>query len=688
MKKIRLLLILVILFAFVPTTFAQLNTANKLFNLYRFDEAIPYYLKATEKETDPKLQAQAIVRLADCYRLTHNADMAGIWYSNAVSLGNIDPVNYLYFGQALQNKGNYLKAKAVFLKYSELVPADPRGKAYAEACDMPDKWENISHSFEIQNIASLNSEWSDFGPAYYKDGLVFTSDRRENFLDNTASGSASNNYFKMYFAKQVNPKNPFSEMEVIKSFSKSFNQPYHNGPASFSPDFGIIYLTRSYNDRTMAKNKIKNHLLKIFYAKIKGKNWSKEKPFYLNSKEFSVAHPSIGPDGKTIFFSSDMKGGYGASDIWYCRWENTKWSAPVNLGSNVNTFGNEVFPFILNDSTLYFASNGLPGYGGLDVFVTQKKDGNWQTPRNIQKPVNSSYDDFSFILDASGTHGFFSSNRQEGLGSDDIYACKRLTVLPEVKPAVIPKSKSFFISGYVKDENSLKPVEDATVYLLNTKTGKVKILRTNADGFYRSAIDQSAGYLAKATKLNYLPDCYSYIPDSTNSYMWMKAPRDLLLEKLEVNKVFKLENFYFDFDKWNIRPDAAPALDKLVSLMMQNPISVELGSHTDCHGTFLENDILSQKRAESAVRYMIQKGVNKDRITARGYGERKLTNKCTDGVDCSPAEHQANRRTEYKITAVSPTLLPNNPKPANFREGSEIDQSLLSPDFFDDCPFE
>ena len=229
------------------------------------------------------------------------------------------------------------------------------------------------------------------------------------------------------------------------------------------------------------------------------------------------------------------------------------------------------------------------------------------------------------------------------------------------------------------------PVAGATVYLLNAKTGKVKVLRTNAEGLYKSAVDKGGSYVTKATQLNYLPDCLSFQTVAASASTLMKAPRDLVLEKLEVNKVFKLENILYDLDTWIISRAATLELDKLVKIMMENPISVQLGSHTDCHGSFMENDILSQKRAESIVRYIIQKGISKERITAKGFGERYLINHCSDGVECTPAEHQANRRTEYRITAVSPTMLQNNVKTFKHKEGDEIDRGLFAPDFFGNC---
>ena len=691
MKTIRIIFISLCMVAFLQPANAQLHSANKMFSLYRYSEAIPLYMKVVAKESDPALLREASARLADCYRLTNDVDKAAEWYSKVVQSASIDPLNYLYLGQALQGKGEYEKARMAFLEYSRLVPADPRGQMFANACNLPGQWDSLPEAFEIKNLASLNSKWSDFSPINYKDGIIFTSDRKENLLESPVYGWTNHDYHDMYFAKKDNPDDPLGSTQKPNPISKNINRTYHDASPAFSADYAVMYFTRSYNDKAAEKDQIKTHMLKVFSAGNKGNGWTNEKHFFLNSDSYSVAHPSLTADGKTIFFSSDMPGGFGAFDIWYCTWQTDKWSDPVNAGQDVNTSGNEAFPFALNDSILYFASNGLPGYGGMDVFVATKMNGQWQTPQNLKRPVNSSYDDFSFVANPENTKGFFSSNRPGGLGSDDIYAFNCLPVVPETKPVVeskpviIPVPEPLTVSGYVKDKNSMAPVEGATVYMLNNKTGVVKLLVTNSDGLFKSIIEPDASYVIKATKLNYLSDCLPFLQLDADKVRSQVIPRDLLLDKLEVNRVIKLENIYYDLDKSFIRPDAAIELDKVVKTMKETTISIELGSHTDSRGSDAYNEALSQRRADAAVKYIIQHGVSKDRITAKGYGERKLVNKCANGVNCTPEEHQANRRTEIRITSVSNEMPDNAVTKPGFNDGDEVDRKQLPADFFDNC---
>ena len=356
-------------------------------------------------------------------------------------------------------------------------------------------------------------------------------------------------------------------------------QEWHDGPVSFNHDFTEVFINRTQYIHDKGKKEyghVRTHLLKIFTSTLKEGKWSKPQPFFLNSDEYSVGHPALAPDGKSLYFVSDMKGGFGETDIFFCTRNGDQWSEPVNLGAKVNTSGKEMFPFVAANGDLYFASDGLPGFGGLDLFITRKIDTNWVTPRNLGQPVNSSYDDLSVAISDTVGMGLFSSNRPGGLGSDDIYIFSIIS--PDLsKPPTLP---------IVSVTNEVVP------------------------------------------------------------------PPKMAMDTLVTDKPYRLENIYYDFDKWNIRDDAKQSLDQLVALMKGYPISVELGSHTDCRGSEIYNLDLSQRRAESAVQYIISRGIVPGRITAKGFGKSQPANRCNcaSGIQCTETEYQFNRRTEFRIT--------------------------------------
>ena len=678
---------------------AQISQADKLYNSYSYSLAIPLYLKIAQKPGDPD-RNYATIKLADCYRLTNDQLNAKAWYSRAVNLPTSENINWLYYGEALQCAQEYDLAKEAFEKYDYLNPEDPRGKAYASFCTEAQKLSENPPNFEIKNVASLNSERSDFGPAFYGDGIIFVSDRRQNFLDNKTYEWTNSNYLDLYFATPKYLDEFFQEMNEPKSFSGKFNQTYHDGPASFARHDSLLYLTRTEKGKEKKDtDNFRTDRLKIFYSYYNG-SWSKTEPFFLNSDNYSIGHPVLTPDGNTIYFVSDMPGGLGGTDIYSCKWNAGKWDLPVNLGASVNSFGDEMFPAI-NGDKLYFASNGFAGFGGLDIFKSTLSDGKWSKAENIGLPVNSSFDDFALILDSRGNKGFFSSNRPGGKGSDDIYACKLIDKkLQQKKPCSdaeqlakqLEDSLSVMISGFVRDKQTLNPLPNSTVFLLNTQTGKAKVLKTDANGQFKSPGRKGILYVVKGMENNYLSDCFNFKFETTDTAHVATTPRDILLDRLEVNKIisigsmdYSIETIYYDFNKWFIRPEAGKELDKLVQVMKENPVTVELGSHTDSRGSNEYNIDLSQKRAESAVRYIVLQGIESSRITAKGYGESQLMNHCTDGIPCSPREHQSNRRTEFKVTGFTKSEGSEQYDMNKFSSDEEIPAYLLDRDFFIDC---
>lgn len=674
MKREILILITGILLTAL-TSCQPIYKAQKQMDKYNYADAIKTLKKASDKE---KTHNAALPMLAECYRLQHDILNAKATYSQVVALPDAQPESFYYYAQTLQSTGNYVKAREMFLKYAQLKPSDPRGKLYAAHCDsVLGPWKGLEQTNEVKLANGINTNQSDFGPAFYDEGLVFASDFTTSTGEGKEYGWTGRGYLNIMKSRPEIAGDFWGNMEPKAEFGGKFNQPYHDGPAAFSADGNTIYFTRSFYGKAKREGIYKTNLLKIYYATKTNGEWGEIMPFFLNSKDFSVGHPTLSVDGQTIYFVSDMPGGSGSTDIWMCKRENDSWGQPVNLGKKVNTSEKEMFPSMRSDGVLYFASDGHPGYGALDIFKTRYENGSWTTPENLHTPVNGSFDDFAIAFAPGEKNGFFSSNRPEGMGFDDIYAF-RITEPAPILPA--------YLTGVVKDKITMLPLAGATVFFYNPATGNVKVLKTNSEGIYKTAIEKGENYIVKAMMPNFIADCSPVELANIKPGTTVTAPRELLLDRLTINKTFGIDNIYYDFDKSNIRDDAKPELDKLVRIMNENPVNVELGSHTDSRGTTTYNDKLSQKRADAAVKYIIGAGIDKSRITAKGYGEQQLTNKCADGVDCTPEEHQANRRTEFKVTSLTKSEVnPDQFDPGIYTEGQELYSKMLPDDFFGKC---
>ena len=705
MKNKIVIIFLVICTLSVVQLKAQIKQANFFFEQFKYSKAIQLYKKALLGK-DEKIREEATVRLADCYRLMNNANEARSWYARAVKFKDAAPLNYYYLGMSLRTLANYDEAEKAFSTYAEKVPSDCRGKIYAQYCRDIKQWNSFTSCAEIKNEQAMNSPYSDFGAVFYKDGLIFTSDRDIDMMDDKNYLWTNFGYLDLYSAQPQYYNDFWSNMGNVTKMPNTFNQPYHDGPASFTADYKQVFITRTLKNSTRKDSaNLRTDLLKIYFADLTDEKKIVYKAFPFNSDNYSVGHPSVSVDGKKLIFSSNAPNGEGQSDLYCSELVDGQWSHPVNLGTEVNTFGNEVFPFLANDSTLFFASDGLPGYGGLDIYETNFINGKWSTPINLKAPINSAYDDFSVVFDSKMTDGFFSSNRPGGVGSDDIYAFKNYrqvssaNIIPDPRPLAyaqspqsvekyvpVPGNSSSIISGFVKDKRSLAPLDSATVFVLNTYTNEVYILKTDSKGYFEVPVSKGILYVAKAMKPNFFDDGLNFRIATNEPSNKLKTPRDLLLDKYALNQVFVIENIYYDLDKWFIRDDAKPSLDKLVHILKQYPISVELGSHTDSRASVGYNNELSQKRAESVVRYLTMNGINPARLTAKGYGETVPVNKCKDGVPCTEPEYQANRRTEFKITAINTADAGRRTiNPSVFMAGDKIPVQLLDPEFFNIC---
>jgi outer membrane protein OmpA-like peptidoglycan-associated protein/tetratricopeptide (TPR) repeat protein len=704
MKTGSILLTLILLAALAGNAQPVIRKAQKKMNLFNYSRAIELLQKAVEK---PGYREAAIPLLAECYRMQHDVEASRSWYEQAVTLPNPKPEWFFYYASALQANGEYSRAADFYSKYAEQNPSDLKSKVYIKQCELlMGEWKNIPPKYEVRSIQGINSKESDFGPALYANGFTFTSDRGYIDMDDDTYGWTGRKYLNIFFAKPKVSGEFFGEYREPYPMQGRFNQSFHDGPVNFAGD-SLAMFTRSFREKKAQRTgKIRTDYLKIYSSKRVRGDWQELQPFFLNSYDYSVGHPALTSDGKTLVFASDMPGGQGGVDLWKCIKTSEGWSTPVNLGPTVNSGGDEMFPSFKADGTLYFASDGLPGYGGLDIFSTYESKGAFHSPENIMAPINSSYDDFAITWVPGTTYGMFSSNRPGGLGLDDIYAFKKLKGAPEEEKVVEKEELAvetkmekqeeiaveklpepdILIWGLVKDKDTRLPLEGAIVFILNERNDSVYIVITDKEGIYRANIKPASSLIIKATEKGWVPDCLGWRTDALIAGQDNKASRDLLLSKLQVNKTFTLENIYYDFDKSDIRPDAEPSLDKLISLMKENPITIELLSHTDCRGSFAYNDKLSLRRAESAANYLKSNGINSSRIQTRGFGEKQLSNKCADGVKCSEDEHQANRRTEFRVTDTG-KFVPDDKQfdPLKFKSKNVIQREELPADFFMQC---
>lgn len=623
--------------------------ADKAYALYNYNKAIDLYEQAYKK----KATLHAAERLAASYLKQKNYGLAECWYAIAAAMPGSNALNTRYYAEALQNNSKYGEAIVQFKKYIDLDKniSQDLEKKWLLSCDSAIVWMRNPLSVQIVNQKNINSPESDFAAVDLNGTLVFTSDKtiseksksdnKRPFLKlddaklpmSNIYGWTGNHYLRLYQADKTNN---------VTLFPVDADTEYHIGSASFNGDGTEMYfaLTKIANDLDYVKVKeLKGKLatvqIGIYHSKKDAADkWSKPKAFIYNLDHASFGDPFITSNGKQLYFSSDMPGGKGGTDIYVTEKTNDgHWGIPKNM-EEINTAGNERTPFVDEQNNFYFSTDGRIGMGGLDVFCAKLLNSNkMMQPVNLHYPFNSPQDDFAYFIKDKA--GFLSSNRLHGIGNDDVYHFS------------IIKDPVFRLTGYVFDKATGLPLANAIV-TLNQNNGNVLKVETGTDGFFSFKLERESDYKLISNKSSYLSDSGGVSTKNLDTSAVLR--KDLYLKKIELEKAIRLENIYYDFDKADIRADAKPELDKLVKIMQDNPsIWIELGSHTDSRGNDAYNLDLSQRRADSAVAYIISKGIGKNRIEARGYGERKPVNTCVNGVKCSEAAHQLNRRTEFKI---------------------------------------
>jgi len=642
MKRIQSIIVLILLplFVFSQAEEEEEKKADKYYQDYSFDEAIDEYNKIDD------LSVAGMRKLAECYKNRNQFSEAEAVYAKVVNTSSPTTSDYYNYILMLKNNGKYKDVKTWYEKLKEEAPNDLRVKNFFETESKFQSFLKPSSKYKVSNL-KMNSGAQDFGAAFYKNQLTFTSSRK-GFNPFRSKYNWNKKPFLDIYVADMEPNH---EVSNIHYWNKKTNKKWHQGPISFTKDGNFAAFTRNNYTDSIPQDGIVR--LQIFFTHVENGEWTEPEPFYLNSSTYSVGHPSLSKDGNTMYFVSDMPGGYGGSDIYVATKApgTNSWGKPVNLGDKINTEANELFPFY-EDKTglLFFSSNGLNGLGGLDVYVSFKTPSGFYEVQNLGAPINTRYDDFAYIIAENHKYGYLSSNRPEGEGDDDIYKFtysgefKQIQPPPSKKP-VEAKTDTFTGFAYrliVLNKDSHKPISNADIKLGDFEQ------TTDSAGFtsrtFLNQIDYKVAVNAVGYKQKHLRVT---VPTFRNGYVLT----DTVFLEPNLNKKILLKNIYYDYDKSDILSESSVELDKLVTFMKDNPkLHVELSSHTDSRGSDSYNMTLSEERAKSAVNYIVLHGVDSLRITAKGYGETRLVNGCANGVPCTEKQHRQNRRTEVFIT--------------------------------------
>ena len=629
----------------------KINKADKNYDKFAYVDAIKTYEKVAEKGHK---SVEVFQKLGNAYYFQSKLEDANKWYTELFAMNQeVEPEYYFRYAQTLKSVGDYKKADEMMEKFYQKDGSDNRAKIAKSQKDYLSEIKKNSGRYRIEN-AGINSEFSDYGTAFYKDELVFTSARDTGGISSRKHSWTNQSYTNLFGSKVTDNGN----FESPEKFSKSVSSKYHESTPVFTQDGNTMYFTRNnFNNGKKGRDSERTILLKLYKATKDGDKWTNVTELPFNSNEYSVAHPALSPDEKTLYFASNMPGTLGASDIFKVSINaDGSYGTPENLGNKINTEARETFPFVTDNNELYFASDGHPGLGGLDVFVTQlKEDGNVGSIKNVGEPVNSKMDDFAFLIDTKTKNGFVSSNRKEdNLGYDDIY--KFTEILP------IPKDCEQLLTGIVVDEESQEPIANARVVLFDSAENKLKEQTSDAEGKYDfGTVDCDTKLKIRAEKPTYNTNEISVTIPKESGTTDSKVAIELTEKPLKVgdplNKALNIEIIYFDLDKSNIRPDAAVELAKVLEVMKEYPtMKIDVRSHTDCRQTAAYNLALSDRRAKSTIAWLIKNGIAADRLTGRGYGESQLVNDCgcepTNESNCTEEQHQKNRRSEFIITSL------------------------------------
>jgi len=651
MRQLLLLIIFLLTVTSLDVTAQKRKSerAYAAFNAGEYFDAIDMFKSAYSKtkKADKSTRTELVYMIAECYRLINDPKDAEPWYKLAVKSSYSKPEAQYWLAESMKKNGKTQLAIEEFKKFKQVAPSDARADQEIRACELALEWMKNPEAYKVEELKDLNSKEEDFSPAYGRDdfGLIYFTSSRDGAAGNKTHGATGQSYTDI-FESRIDKKSKWSTPVPVEVINSDFEE----GTPSLTSDYKELFFTRCEAGKREKKGCI------IMNSKRTGDKWSEPKNIGILPDSLVCAHPAISPDGMTLYFVSDMRGGFGKKDIW--KTTRTKgggtWSKPVNLGPDINTPGDELFPYIREDGTLYFSSDGLIGMGGLDIFKAKPQpDGSWLV-QNMKSPINSYADDFGIIFENGNERGILSSTRK-GKGNDDLYSFE----LPPLK---------FGVTGLVKDEKSGTAITGSLVQLIASDGSNLQA-ETGTGGDFKFVLKANVDYIFLASKRGYLNG------KEKETTKGQEKSREFMvtIQLTPIDKPIELPNILYDFGKWDLRPESMVSLDKLVETLLDNPnVTIELMSHTDSRNTEEYNLTLSQKRAQIVVQYLIDKGIDPQRLSAKGYGKStpKVVNadiaaqnaflktgqvlsesyiNSLANDELREIAHQINRRTEFKV---------------------------------------
>ncbi|UFH55451.1 OmpA family protein [Spirosoma sp. KNUC1025] len=631
------------------------------FDAGEYNLALTQFQKASKRTID---QARLNYYEAEAYRLSNRFGEAVPFYQKAIEANTTEPDARFNYAYALKSQGNYAGALEQLQQYVANAPKTTakatldKAKREVETLKAIDIIAKTKSMITLKNLGNLNSPGAEFAPVLRGEDLVFTASRKEQVYKN--NGLPMLGLYKTKLPKNPDETGNAAPTGTPEQFSNNvFQGDVNEGTPAFSKDGKTMIFARGNNGKKKGGLDVDLYISRLG----DGGAWSQPLRLPISDSTAWDGSPAFSGDGKTLYFASNRAGGAGGIDLYRTSIDASgRFSRPVNMGRDINTPGDEMFPYVGPDAKLYFASDGHPGLGKLDVFVATRSGGVTRV-ENMGQPINSPADDFGLVY-VDPAKGFLASNRSGGKGDDDIYFFQegpaRDTTTIAQNPPNAPKTVRYFLAGTVSaNETPIAPLDSAKVRILDDATGQpIAEVTTGQPGtFGKYPLQEGKDYTILAERRGYLTrrEQFTMQGKSIPQIFLTKPQTDttfnvaILLDKATLNKTFVLENIYYDLDKYNIRPDAAEELDKLVTILKDNPtLKIELGSHTDARASDAYNQKLSQNRAKSAVEYIVSKGIESDRLTYKGYGETQLIIKNAKTEE----EHQRNRRTEFKITEL------------------------------------